>query len=116
MDSNKKIKNDALTQDMNTLPFSYPPSYVLPKSLTILLGLLILYFIITNLTIFTDFFSKTDRKTLLNSVLTRHPHRKPSSKIIYFLFALMAIAHCYILIQNVRFTPCNSNLPQSWKV
>lgn len=116
MDSNKKTKNDALTQDVDTLPFSYPPGYILPKSLTLLLGLIILYFIISNFTIFTGFFNNTERKTLLNSVLTRHPHRKPSSKIIYFLFALMGIAHCYILIQNARFTPCNSNLPQSWKV
>lgn len=116
MDSNKKIKNDALTQDMDTMPFSYPPKFILPKSLTILIGLIILYFITTNVTIFTGFFSRTDRKTLLNSVLTHHPHRKPSSKIIYFLLSLMAIIHCYILIQNARFTPCNSNLPQSWKV
>ena len=116
MDSNNKIKKDALTQDMDKMPFSYPPRYVLPKILTLLLGLFILYFIITNFTIFTGFFSNTERKTLLNSVLTSHPHRKPSGKIIYFLFALMGISHCYILIQNARFTPCNSNLPQSWKV
>ena len=116
MDSNKKIKNDSLTQDMDALPFSYPPRFVLPKSLTLLLGLIILYFIIANLFIFIDFLIRTDRKTLLNSVLTRHPHRKPSSKIIYFLFVVMVIAHCYILFQNARFTPCNSNLPQSWNV
>lgn len=116
MDSNKKIKTDELSQDMNMLPFSYPPRFVLPKIVTVLLGVLILYYIILNLNIFTWFFNNSDRKTILNSILTHHPRRKPSNKIIYFLFALLIILHFYILIQNIQYNPCNSHLPQSWNV
>lgn len=113
MDSNEKIKRDVL-KNTEDLPLSYPPKFILPKSLNIIIGLIILLLIISNISIFSDFFNNIERKTILDSILTSHPHRKPSSKLIYFIFGLIIVSHIYILVNNIKFTPCNSNLPKYW--